>query len=74
MIEVKIDGLIFCPLCGAEAVTHRNSRNRFRISCSHCGASTDWGKKTAAVIQWYNMHFTLHANRFLRNNPQVKIS
>lgn len=74
MIEVKLDNLIFCPLCGSSPVVHRNSRNRFRISCSRCGAATDWLKKSTAVIEWYNMHFTLHANRFLRANPQVRVN
>ncbi|MBQ3548443.1 MAG: Lar family restriction alleviation protein [Oscillospiraceae bacterium] len=73
MRNITLENLIFCPLCGGQPAVHSNSRNRFRISCSRCGASTDWMKKTDAVIAWYNMHFTLHANRFLKANPLVRL-
>lgn len=72
MKEIHIDNLIFCPLCGTSPTMHRNSSNRFRVSCPLCGARTDWMTKSDALIAWYNMHFTLHANRFLRANPTVK--
>lgn len=73
MKEIHVDNLIFCPLCGHEPVMHRNSGDRFRVSCPLCGAHTDWLSKTNALIAWYNLHFSLHTHRFLKQNPLVRL-
>lgn len=73
MKQVKLDDLIFCPLCGTAPVVYTDSRHRFSIQCPRCGARTDWLKKTDAVIKWYNMHHTLQATRFLKANPLVRL-
>lgn len=73
MKTIDIDGLIFCPLCGTSPVMYRNASKRFRITCPRCGAKTDWASKSTAIIEWYNMHFTMRANRILRSQPDLTI-
>lgn len=58
---MKLPGLPTCGFDDYEPVLEVSSGKRYRICCPHCETTTNWGKKTDAVIEWFNLSAKLRA-------------